>query len=172
VSTASIGPQSDSQPIPAIKPPRSTKDPVVKAKVLLKRANGETKYSISKDLGMSHNTVDVILKEANFDGQVETGRNLCSTLIPESIRVVKHRLAQNSETAAFKLLEGIGVLGKDAKPSVQGEQFQLNQAISIMFKPQSTDTKQVSETPAITVTAEQATHNCPPQDTQPDSTSK
>jgi len=57
------------------------------------------------------NTVKAILEESNVDKLVESGRVQVCNLIPESIRVVKHRLEKNSETAAFKVLEGIGVLG-------------------------------------------------------------
>lgn len=83
---------------------------------MTRRALGQSKAQISKDLGIAVNTVSNVLELNDFDAKLTDGRQLCAELIPASVRVVKHRLAQNSENAAFKLLEGIGVLGKDVKP--------------------------------------------------------
>ena len=107
---------SDLQPRRAYKPAKSRKAPAIQAAILAKRAIGTSKRQIAKEMQVSPNTVTSIIELSDFDAKLTDGRTLCAELIPASVRVVKHRLAQNSENAAFKLLEGIGVLGKDAKP--------------------------------------------------------
>jgi predicted transcriptional regulator len=149
-------------PEEALKLRKSNKSPAVKAAVLIHRANGKAKREIARDLGISRPTVDVIISEANLDQQLESGRVQCSTLIPESIRVVKHRLAQNSENAAFKLLEGIGVLGREAKQNGKQPQIELTQAVNIMFKQQEQKNQADTPKPAIEVQVEK----CPPPATQ------
>lgn len=84
---------------------------------MTRRALGQSKARISKELGIAVNTVSNVLELNDFDARLTDGRQLCAELIPASVRVVKNRLAQNSENAAFKLLEGIGVLGRDVKPN-------------------------------------------------------
>jgi hypothetical protein len=101
----------------AYKPKRTLKAPTTQSAIMTRRALGQSKRQISKELGVAVNTVTNVLELNDFDAKLTDGRSLCAELIPASVRVVKHRLAQNSENAAFKLLEGIGVLGRDAKPS-------------------------------------------------------
>ena len=107
--------------VPAYKKPypprRSRKPPALKQEVIVRRIAKQNKSQISRELGISKNTVTAILEESNTDRLIESGRLQVCELIPESIRVVKYRLEKNSEIAAFKVLEGIGVLGKDSKPS-------------------------------------------------------
>lgn len=102
-------------------PKRSRKAPALKQEVVARRLAKQNKTFISEELGISRNTVTAILEESNTDRLVESGRLQVAGLIPESIRVVKHRLEKNSETAAFEVLKGIGVLGKDAKQIRIGE---------------------------------------------------
>ena len=109
--------QSDPKAIVGYKTRKSIKAPIVKGQVLLRRAQGQPKSRIAKDLGMAHNTVTSILREADFDGQIARGQALCSTLVTKAVDVVDQRLTKGSENAAFKLLEGIGVLGRESKPT-------------------------------------------------------
>jgi hypothetical protein len=101
--------QSDSQPITATinvrKQRKSNKSPAVKAAVLVQRANGAQKSQIAKQLDIARGTVDAIIEEANLDVQLQSGVLQSVTLIPEAIRVAKHRLSQNSENMAIKVLE-------------------------------------------------------------------
>jgi hypothetical protein len=99
----------------AYKPKRTLKAPTTQSAIMTRRALGQSKRQISKDLGIAVNTITNVLELNDFDARLTDGRSLCAELIPASVRVVKHRLAQNSENAAFKLLEGIGVLGRDVK---------------------------------------------------------
>ena len=119
MSTTLQQPSQDAiaEPRKAYKPLRSRKAPAIQAAILAKRAIGTSKRQIAKDMQISPNTVTSVIELSDFDAKLTDGRSLCAELIPASVRVVKHRLAQNSENAAFKLLEGIGVLGKDAKSS-------------------------------------------------------
>lgn len=145
--------QATSQPRRAYKPLRSRKAPAIQSAILAKRAVGTSKRQIAKQMQISPNTVTSVLELNNFDAQLTEGRALCSVLIPESVRVVKHRLAQNSETAAFRVLEGLGVLGDKAIGSKQPVQIELSQAIGIMFKQAPQIQADVQQT-AITVTTE------------------
>lgn len=91
--------------IPAPKLRRSNKAPALKAAVLIQRANGTPKMQIARELEIARGTVDAIIEEANLDVQLESGILQSVTLIPEAIRVAKHRLSQNSENMAIKVLE-------------------------------------------------------------------
>lgn len=111
------------QAIPVRKFPRSRKPPAIKTAVILKRANGEDKTKIANDLGITRNTVRAILEESDIDRHLESGQIQIVQLIPEAIRVAKHRLAQNSENMAIKLLENTvlpiqGKAGKAGDPAL------------------------------------------------------
>lgn len=95
---------------PAYKPRRSTKPPGIKAAIVAKRMQNISKRQIAKELDISRTTVTCVLEEANLDQQIESGRIAIGGLIPKAIDVVNKRLDKTSETAAFKVLEGIGVL--------------------------------------------------------------
>lgn len=98
-----------------VKPKRSNKAPAVKAAVIAARATGSAKRKIARDLKLSRPTVEVILKESEIDLQLSTGRSLTAGLIPRAIGVIEHRLSQNSENAAIKVLEAtIWPLNKQA----------------------------------------------------------
>lgn len=139
-------------PKPAYKPKRSRKAPAVQSAIMTRRALGHSKRKIAKELELSPNTVTSVLELNDFDAQLTSGRSLCAELIPSSVRVVKHRLAQNSENAAFKLLEGIGVLGKDAKGHMAGMRGDLMVNIQNLIQPaQSTTTLSTIESAPVSV---------------------
>jgi hypothetical protein len=105
VSDAPVAPPSDLQPRRAYKPLRTRKAPTIQNAVLAKRANGSSKAKISKELGIAHNTVTNILELSNFDRSLDLERQNSLELIPLAIRTAKHRLSQNSENMAIKVLE-------------------------------------------------------------------
>lgn len=138
---------------PYAKGKTSNKPPAVKAAVIAKRTHGETKTQIANDLHIARQSVDTILAEANIDEQMTSGLILASGLIPESIRVVKHRLAQNSESAAFGILNPLVLNRVSERPGakMQGD-IHLQQALSIIVKPGETQTVQVVDSKPDTKT--------------------
>lgn len=128
------------QAIPERKARRSSKPPAVKAAVLIKRSQGVTKSQIARDLEITRPTVNAIIEESDLDRQLSSGVLLCSTLIPKAIGVVDQRLEKGSEAAAFRLLEGIGVLGNQAKASKSNmlADMHLQVAIQNLIQPAST----------------------------------
>lgn len=105
MSTSTVPVPGVSSPVQPRKPRRSNKAPSVKAAVLIQRANGNQKAQIARDLKISRPTVDAIIEEADLDVQLSSGVLQSVTLLPEAIRVAKHRLSQNSENMAIKVLE-------------------------------------------------------------------
>ena len=113
----------------------SVKPIAVQATVIAKTILGESKTQIGKDLGIARNTVTGILEDSDIERQIVEGTLACANLIPESVRVVRHRLKKNSEHAAFRILEGIGVLGAKGDNS-QGNTVNLTVQIANMPRPE------------------------------------
>jgi hypothetical protein len=89
-----------------VKPQRkSRKAPGLKADVITRRVQGQSKRSISKDLGITRGTVATILEESHIEQHLETYQAQSVELVPEALRVMKVRLSMNSENAAIKTLE-------------------------------------------------------------------
>jgi hypothetical protein len=147
--------QSQPAPITAtfsqVKPRRSNKAPAVKAAVLISRANGKAKREISRDLGISRPTVDVIIKEADLDRTLASGKLSCATLIPKAIDAIEKTLVKGDGELGRKFLNDMGVIGENAKNSPGPEQIHLSQAINIMFKQQSPQTQADTTQPVIEV---------------------
>ena len=166
VEQPKINPSSELQSVrttrKGYKPLRSRKAPAIQAAILAKRAIGTSKRQIAKEMRISPNTVSSVIELSDFDSQLTSGRTLCAELIPSSVKVVKHRLAQNSETAAFRLLEGIGVLGKDAKPTAPPATIELTNAVNIMFQQKALANQQPIETP-VSETKNESTPAAAPQ---------
>jgi len=124
------------QPAKPKLPSKSTKPQAVKTAVIAKSLDGQPKRRIAKDLGITTNTVRSILKESQIDSLLEAGTIQCARLIPKSVEVINRRLDKDSETAAFRLLEGIGVLGPNATKqgsSPMHASVQLNQKIAVLY---------------------------------------
>lgn len=158
---AQNGHSRDLQAIPAYKKPyppkRSRKAPALKQEVIARRIAKQNKTRISNELGISRNTVTAILEESNTDRLVESGRLQVCELIPESIRVVAHRLEMNSETAAFEVLKGVGVLGKDTKPGKPPDHGLTLAIQNLMGNVQVVENKPVVQ--IASTTPETALHN-------------
>jgi hypothetical protein len=87
------------------KPKKSIKAPSVQSAILAKRANGQSKNSIKKDLGLSYNTVTSVLDLNNFDEQFAKLRAESVGLVPKAIKVMHDRLDKGSENAAIVTLK-------------------------------------------------------------------
>jgi len=128
MSSALIGQPSDSKPRTAYKPRKSIKAPAIQSAVLAKRANGESKRKISKDLDIAYNTVTSVIDLNQFDEALAKNQASSIALIPQAIRVAEHRLAQNSENMAIKVLENTiwPLNGKGAKGMKAGDSLFLS----------------------------------------------
>ena len=139
---------------PAIKTYRSRKPQAVKTAVLAKRVNGANKAQICRDLGIAKNTVNRILDESDIDAQLESGTAQACRLIPKAIKVVDDRLSKGSENAAFRLLEGVGVLGEKRNMKKSNDPS-LQIAIQNLIMPHTSNSgssqSPSTETPAIEV---------------------
>ena len=139
---------------PAIKTYRSRKPQAVKTAVLAKRVNGANKAQICRDLGIAKNTVNRILDESDIDAQLESGTAQACRLIPKAIKVVDDRLSKGSENAAFRLLEGVGVLGEKRNMKKSNDPS-LHLAIQNLIMPHTSNSVSASDdvpqTSAITV---------------------
>ena len=87
------------------KPKRSVKSPLVQARVLQKRANGESKRQIAHDLKIARNTVTSVLELNQFEQTLQNERNESLRLIPAARKAIAHRLALNDGNIGVKVLE-------------------------------------------------------------------
>ena len=136
------------------RPKTSKKPQAIKTAIIAKRSQGQTTTQIARDLGITRNTVNGIIEQSGIEQYLEDGTLQCARLIPESIRVVKHRLEKNSETAAFKVLEGLGVLGEH-RSFKKSNDASLQIAIQNLIMPHTSNSgssqSTSTETPAIEV---------------------
>ena len=89
----------------AYKPKKTVKSPIVQARVLQKRANGESKTKIAKDLHIARNTVTSVLELNQFEQTLQNEQNESLKLIPAARKAVAHRLALNDGNVGIKVLE-------------------------------------------------------------------
>lgn len=89
---------------------KTTKPPQVVNEVIIRRAMGQSRNMIAKDLGIAQNTVTSIVALENIDQLIQDGRLSVARLIPKSVNVLDQRLDKGSESAATTILSGIGVL--------------------------------------------------------------
>jgi hypothetical protein len=92
---------------------RSTIAPATKNAILAKRASGQSKLSIARDVHVAPGTVRKVLDETDFDQLIEQGRNDCADLLPEAIKGLKRAFERGEGATCCRFLEGMGVLGED-----------------------------------------------------------
>lgn len=92
---------------------RSTIAPATKNAILAKRANGQSKLSIARDVHVAPGTVRKVLDEADFDQLIQQGRSDCAGLLPEAIEGLKRAFAKGEGATCYRFLEGMGVIGED-----------------------------------------------------------
>ena len=141
------------QAIPAIKPRKWRVSPAIRTAVVLGRAEGKPISHIAKQLGIANNTTREIIKDSNIDQQLALGHVGCAMLIPKATQAIEKSLDRGDGSLGIRLLEGLGVLGENARKGPQPEQFHLSQAINIMFKQQSPQTQADTTQPVIEVNA-------------------
>lgn len=112
------------------KPKRSTKPPSIKAQVIAKRVNGDSKRQIAHDVGISRQAVRSIINESDIDQQLQSGLVMAAQLIPKSIKVIDMRLDKGSESAAFGILNPL-VLSRAAQANPQRMTADVNLQVAI-----------------------------------------
>lgn len=92
---------------------RSTIAPATKNAILARRANGQSKLSIARDVHVAPGTVRKVLDEADFDRLIQQSRSDCVGLLPLAQEGLKKAFAKGDGAACLRFLEGMGVLGED-----------------------------------------------------------
>ena len=82
---------------------KTNKAPAVQAAVAAKRASGQSKSQISRDLGISRNTVDVILSEAELSNFVERSKAVIFSALPKIAEVYARRAEETFQQAESTL---------------------------------------------------------------------
>jgi hypothetical protein len=116
---------------------RSTKAPAIMGAVLAKRAVGESKAKIARELRISHNTVDAIIKQTDFDAKIAEGRAQAVELIPEALSGAQKAFAKGDGATSCRFLEGLRVLGEDRKPKALAmyADVALMNTINMLYNP-------------------------------------
>lgn len=140
-----------------VKPRRSRKAPGIKAAVITRRVNNESKRKIAKDLGITRNTVATILEESHIEQHLQAYQHQSMELIPEALRVMRVRLQGNSENAAIKTLESTIWPLTDKRNKGNGDQGVVlaiqNLMGNVQVGAQATDIKAVEPVKAIDIEA-------------------
>lgn len=142
----------DPQAIPLRKVKHSRKAPAIKTAVILKRASGQAKSHIARDLGITHNTVNAILEESDIERHLSTGQQLCVGLIPKGAQAIEKAFDRGDGALAVRMFEGLGILGSEnfKRGSLMKADVHLNLAIQnlIQAKPlESTLNCALADTP-------------------------
>ena len=116
---------------------RSTIAPVKKIAILAKRANGDTKASIARDLHVSRDTVAKVLTEADFDSAVEKGRFATVRLIPAAISGLEKSMGKGDGSTCIRFLEGVGVIGENVRRIPTPANDALMRAIVNLIDPEA-----------------------------------
>jgi hypothetical protein len=116
---------------------RSTIAPVKKIAILAKRANGDTKASIARDLHVSRDTVAKVLTEAEFDSAVEKGRFATVRLIPAAINGLEKSMGKGDGSTCIRFLEGVGVIGENVRRIPTPANDALMRAIVNLIDPEA-----------------------------------
>jgi hypothetical protein len=89
---------------------RSYIAPAKRIAIIAKRAAGESKASISRQVHSSRDTVAKVLNEADFDSAVEQGRFNAVELIQVALGGLEKSMSKGDGQVCNRFLENIGVL--------------------------------------------------------------
>lgn len=91
--------------------PRSNKSLLQKTAVVTKALTGQSKSKIARDLKISRPTVDVILKEADFDNIVTQAKVKTYALLNDATDACRYQLRKkHNGNIGLELLKGVGIL--------------------------------------------------------------
>jgi predicted transcriptional regulator len=144
-----------SPPAKKLKQRKSRKAPSIKAAVITRRVNGQSKYKIASELGITRPTVTAILEESNIEQHLKSYQDQSVDLIPAAIEVYRDRLRKGSETAATNVLTNTIWPLSEKRNGTQLAGLQLNVAIQNLMgqHPQTEQNKAIevkSTEPATT----------------------
>jgi hypothetical protein len=114
---------------------KSHKSPSIKAAVVARRVQGESKSKIARDLRISRNTVTGILEGSDIEQFLEAGRDQCARLNPKAVRAVEKTLDKGDGALGLRFLEGVGVLGPESsrRPAGMFPDVALMQSINVLL---------------------------------------
>lgn len=151
----------------------SKKAPSTQAAIVLKRAKGQSKVSIAKDLGIAPNTVSSVLALSDTDAQLEQYRKDALALAPKAITAVDRDLdLPGSGALGLRVLESVGVCGDNAVQSQRRAQPHVHSAINLLVQASGNVTVQSNDNARdsvpngtshdnATVTTDDSTHDAP-----------
>lgn len=117
--------------------PTTSTAPAIVTKIVQARLAGKSKNQIRKDLHMSPNTVRKIIEESNIDKLVADQRLEAFKVAPDAIKTVHNAIRKGDNRSAdhaFRLLEGLNILGPDVQPANVANNT-LNVAIGSLLAP-------------------------------------
>jgi hypothetical protein len=116
---------------------KSNMAPTIKNAILAKRACGQSKLSIAKEMHVAPGTVRNVLDEADFDQQVQQGRLDSGRLIPAAINGLEKSMGKGDGSTCIRFLEGVGVLGEKVRRIPTPENDALMRAIVNLIQPEA-----------------------------------
>ena len=101
-----------SGPVQPKKQRKSTKPQAVQNAILIKAAQGLNKSQIAEDLGITRPTVSNILSQSEIGQHIAEMRSdmVQAGDLRTSVKVIRNKLAKESESAALAILRGFNVL--------------------------------------------------------------
>lgn len=110
----------------------SRKPPAVRNEIVARRIAGQTKSQISRDLGVSINTVSSIIELSDVDKLMQDGRLGAMQRVPEALKTLDVRLEKNSESAALWLLDKCFENQQPTGKHLAGD-LTLNQTLNVLL---------------------------------------
>lgn len=86
----------------------------IKAAIVAKRALGESKAQIARDLELAESTVTDVLDSCDFKALIESGRIRVHRLIPRACDAIEMALDEGNGNIGIKILQGVGVLQSES----------------------------------------------------------
>lgn len=116
---------------------KSTVAPTIKNAILAKRACGQSKLSIAKEMHVAPGTVRNVLNEADFDQQVQQGRLDSVRLIPAAINGLEKSMGKGDGSTCIRFLESVGVIGENVRRIAPPLNDALMRAIVSLIHPEA-----------------------------------
>jgi uncharacterized membrane protein len=116
---------------------KSTVAPTIKNAILAKRACGQSKLSIAKEMHVAPGTVRNVLNEADFDQQVQQGRLDSVRLIPAAINGLEKSMGKGDGSTCIRFLEGVGIIGENVRRIPTPANDALMRAIVNLIDPEA-----------------------------------
>jgi hypothetical protein len=133
------------------KPKRSTKSATIKNAIIARRASGESKAQIARELDIATNTVSSILELSDFERMRENGDLATHKLIPKSVAVLDTRLDLIDLDAAKYVLSNTIFSDRHGRRAVAAD-VNVNVALATYISKDDTKTESITTTEPISNT--------------------